>query len=174
MGDWLGLGVLRLPAREVLRQLGWGGEEIGQWSIDPFLLLNGHTQKPVQGIVSLGPPIAAVEVRVRRLRLCAGPSRAQIWGHDLVGAQLPETRALQPAGGNKRHAWIDSAVPALINDPRLIAIRWQLICRRSRQQDLLLQYRNSSTSGRARTDQIRQNRISQHGLHLPRNRWIRW
>jgi hypothetical protein len=42
-------------------------------------------------------------------------------------------------------------------------IRWQLVRRRSREQDVLPKFRNGWTGLRARTEQIRQNRICQDG-----------
>ena len=44
---------------------------------------------------------------------------------------------LQPAHRNKRHAWIDLAIPAPVDDPRLLTVRGQLVCCRSGQQDWL-------------------------------------
>ena len=44
---------------------------------------------------------------------------------------------LQPAHGNKRHTWVDLAIPAPVDDPRLLGIRRQLVRCRPGQQDWL-------------------------------------
>jgi len=73
---------------------------------------------------------------------------------------------LQPVHGYECHDGVDLATPAPVNDPRLATIRWQLVRRRSREQDLLPKFRNGWTGLRASTEQIRQNQISQHGTSL--------
>ena len=73
-----------------------------------------------------------------------------------------------PAHRNKRHAWIDLAIPAPVDDPRLLTVRRQLVCCRSGQQDWLpnLNYGHSLVRG---TQQIGQYGICIHkGLPFAR------
>jgi hypothetical protein len=72
-------------------------------------------------------------------------------------------RRLQPAHGHECHARVDLAVPAPINDPRLVTVRRQLVRRRPGQQNWLPNLSDSYSLVRG-TEQI-----GQYGICVSRD-----
>ena len=81
--------------------------------------------------------------------------------HPAWPSALANCLPLQPAHGHECHAGVDLAVPAPVNDPGLVTIRWQLVRCRPGQQDWLANL-NCGHSLACGTEQIGQYGICIH------------